>query len=190
MIDIEERGGYRVSLVHDDITAEAPYDYGQTPILKIDSGYRSTATAYNEHVTDRLIQAWNYLVTEYGEDRFERYVRIFHGAEYFASYNTGNYREYGYVAFDTAEWRKELLLSEDVPEQNVAEQSLQEIKAWCEGDVYGYLVERKVTGRKVYDNGSSEEPFEEWEEVDSCYGFYGYDYAEHAAKEALEDAIG
>ena len=55
---------------------------------------------------------------------------------------------------------------------------LDELKAWGDGDVYGFVVEDavKIQGIKTYYNGEREdEPYVEtqWEESDSCWGFYG-----------------
>lgn len=43
---------------------------------------------------------------------------------------------------------------------------------WCNGDVYGF---------KIFDDEDNE--------VDSCWGFYGYDFAEESAKEAMEGML-
>lgn len=55
---------------------------------------------------------------------------------------------------------------------------LDELKAWGDGDVYGFVVEDavRIQGIKTYYNGEREdEPYVEtqWEESDSCCGFYG-----------------
>lgn len=44
---------------------------------------------------------------------------------------------------------------------------------WAEGDVWGYLVARQDTG----------------EEMDSCWGFIGREWAEQAAREAMDTAV-
>jgi len=67
---------------------------------------------------------------------------------------------------------------------------MSEYKAWCEGDVWGHIVEEKVRWQRVDESGTPTvivEPnqMETWEEVESCYGFYGYDYALAEAKEIL-----
>lgn len=55
---------------------------------------------------------------------------------------------------------------------------LDELKAWSDNDVYGFVVEDavRIQGMKIYYNGEREdEPFidTQWEESDSCWGFYG-----------------
>lgn len=44
-----------------------------------------------------------------------------------------------------------------------------EVTAWEQGEVFGYVVEDQYG-----------------EHIDSCWGFYGYDWAESQATEALE----
>ena len=47
------------------------------------------------------------------------------------------------------------------------------IEKWMWGDVIGYQLERKVRFKKVYeDPGKDNEDGYEWEEVDSCWGYY------------------
>lgn len=55
---------------------------------------------------------------------------------------------------------------------------LDEIEAWGNNDVYGFVVEDavRIQGIKTYYNGEREdEPYVEtrWEESDSCWGYYG-----------------
>ena len=54
---------------------------------------------------------------------------------------------------------------------------LDELKAWCDNDVYGFVVEdcTKCIVNKRYPNGEKDDEEyeeEEWEESDSCWGFY------------------
>ena len=55
---------------------------------------------------------------------------------------------------------------------------LDELKAWGDNDVYGFVVEDavRIQGIKTYYNGEREdEPYidTQWEETDSCWGYYG-----------------
>lgn len=45
---------------------------------------------------------------------------------------------------------------------------------WAWGDVFGFIIEQKKEFTKKYADGSEMED-EEWEEVDSCWGFFGED---------------
>lgn len=57
-----------------------------------------------------------------------------------------------------------------------------EYRQWADGDVYGYVVE-ELTGWTNDDD--AEKTMQTWEEVDSCWGYYGYEYASSEAKSAL-----
>lgn len=47
------------------------------------------------------------------------------------------------------------------------------IEMWAWGDVKGYVLEKKVPFTKVFhDEDREDEECEEWEEVDSCWGYY------------------
>ena len=55
---------------------------------------------------------------------------------------------------------------------------IEEIEAWADNDVYGYIVEDCIKSKihKEYINVDKEDEdyeTEEWEESDSCWGFYG-----------------
>lgn len=207
---IEERDGYRVR-IQLDTDAERPYDEGACPILQVImqpyEGYR--ATAFNdaarpfELTFERFSTAHSrkgpWKVTE----TFERYLRIFHGTKNFATYHLGYSREYGYIAFDTKAWLEEIGVTEENPDiepVDRAEPCLDEIRAWAEGDVYGWIVEKEVFWTKTFHDANGEplneggdveddESGSDWIETESCWGFYGRDYAEQAAKEALETEL-
>lgn len=54
---------------------------------------------------------------------------------------------------------------------------IDELKAWCDNDVYGFVVEDCIKSKvhKTYTNVEKEDDVyeeEEWEEEDSCWGFY------------------
>lgn len=57
----------------------------------------------------------------------------------------------------------------------------EELQMWRDGDVWGYRVERET-----HWFNASLDTMTTWEEVDSCWGFYGYDYARQSALEAFE----
>ena len=55
---------------------------------------------------------------------------------------------------------------------------LDELKAWSEGEVYGFVVEDCIKSRvyKEYTNVDKDDEYyehEDWEESDSCWGYYG-----------------
>jgi hypothetical protein len=129
---------------------------------------------------------------------FGRYLKIFHGIEAFKVFkfehgnvalSLGDFRDrwdsgmigWAYLNPDAEQW-------EGIEPKEVIGSMLGELAAWMNGEVYGYIVEHRVTGRKVYDGDAAEdEAFEEWveEEDGSCWGHIGYDWAVQAAKTAL-----
>lgn len=185
---IEEADGYRVRLELDD-SPEEPYDDGATPIFKLDSqrsdyvgGFR--AEAFNKQAEPYLDAFRAFESTGKQVEVFERYLRIFHGSVKVQDWHLGYSGEYGYLAFDTVAWREEVGAPLDRLE---AEDYLSEVRSWAEGDVYGYIVERNREYTKTYSDGEQEEG-EDWQQVDSCWGFYGREYAEQSARQALKDA--
>lgn len=73
--------------------------------------------------------------------------------------------------------------------EKVIESEQAEYRRWAEGEVYGHIVEKDVTRipRDAEDRNDPELDGEtrEWEEVDSCWGYIGREYAEEAAREAF-----
>lgn len=61
---------------------------------------------------------------------------------------------------------------------------------WAWGDVYGFILEEKKEFTKTYKDGSKKQGFE-WEQVDSCWGFFGDHQTsgilEHIPQEFHED---
>jgi hypothetical protein len=195
---IEERDGYRVRL-QQDTDVQEPYNDGAAPTLKVDyKGYGCyEAEAFNKQA-EPYLEAFRRLCGNYATisgppiENFERYLRIFHGSVKFQEHNVGRTDVYGFIAFDTTAWREEV----GAPLESVKQEDLlEEVKAWAEGDVYGYVVEKELSYEKKYFDSDGEDAGEEsdteWVEVEdgSCWGFYGRDWAEQAAKEALEAEI-
>lgn len=196
---VKENDNFRAYLRYDD-SGEKPYDEGAVPILSREfnryaysfEGVNEQGEAYAALITD----AWNRF--NHDDDVLARYLRIFHGA-YSVLWDSSS--NYAYLAFDTAAWRESAGLDDewlDRPgndRQRLAEGSLNEVMAWANGEVYGWIVERKVktvTVRTDYVTGDELGSAEgvEWEEVDACWGFYGEEYARQAATEAFDNATG
>ncbi|MGZ4659683.1 MAG: hypothetical protein ACXVYB_00220 [Arthrobacter sp.] len=126
---------------------------------------------------------------------FKRWLKIFHDTEALPVYmlehgnvslSTGSFGDpwdsgqigWTYIRPDAEKWE-----GMDVP--GILSGFVEELGKWMNGEVYGWIAEEKVTGRKVYDDEDEDEEFEEWREGDSCWGFIGYDYAESEAKREL-----
>lgn len=128
---------------------------------------------------------------------FGRYLKIFHNVEAWPvfRFEHGNValsiRDFGdrwdsgmcgwaYINPDAETW-------EGMEPRKIIAGMLESLAMWMNGEVYGYIVEHKVTGRKVYDDDMPDEVFEEWvdDDEDSCWGILGYEWVEKEAKMAL-----
>ena len=83
-----------------------------------------------------------------------------------------------YAGGDNSEWVKK---EEQVWKEKTLDEIeflIEELKAWCDNDVYGFVVEDCIKSKihKEYTNVDKEDEDyeeEEWEESDSCWGYYG-----------------
>lgn len=192
---VKENDNFRARLEYDD-AADKPYDEGATPVLSREFGqYSQRFTAVNdegEPFADLVTEAWNRLNRD--DDVLARYLRIFHGASSVLWDSSSNY---AYLAFDTAAWREmhgltdEWLDAHQMDRGELAKGSLDEVMAWANGEVFGFIVERRVKTSTIRTDAVTGDVLgtvegEAWEEVDSCWGFYGRKYAEEAAEEAFD----
>jgi hypothetical protein len=195
---VEENDNYRVRLAYDD-SGEKPYDEGGVPILSREfRGMRFEAVNDQANEYESVI---NELWDRYDEETIERFLRIFLGATSVIFNSSENQR---YLAFDTAEWREKMGLTDEYLEahkgehdfDNLAKGTMDEYMAWANGEVYGYIVEKKFTTQTKYIDPVTEELVnveddEEWVPVEdgSVWGFFGREWAEQAAREALAEAM-
>lgn len=201
---VKENENFRVMLVNDD-SGDKPYDEGAAPVLSREHrDYSGQFTAVNEQgkqYEDAVTEAYNRLNRDM--DRVARYLRIFHGAYSVMEDSSDNC---AYLAFDTAEWRKGHGLTDEhlesvkdkLDRDKLAEGSLSEIMAWANGEVYGYVLEKRYTRNRIESltdpvtglvtRTSTEEDVNVWESVEECYGYFGYDVAKEAAEEVFDAA--
>lgn len=193
---VEENDNYRARLEHDD-SGEKPYDEGGVPIVS-----REFRGSYFEAVNDQADEYTgliNALWDRFDEDTMERFLRIFLDSKSVIIDSSENCR---YIAFDTAAWRETHGLTDehmercDIDPSGLAKGTMDEYLAWANGEIYGYIVEKKYSTITNYIDPVTEETTniladEEWLEVPdgSCWGYYGRDWAEQAAKEALKEAM-
>lgn len=187
-----EDGAERIVLAYEE-GPSAPCNDGGTPILAIypwgEVGQITEITSYV--VDDDIISALRRCHELHdGQDLFERYLRIFHGATSVEWYVNGNF----YVTFDTADWRNEMGLTDermaDYAEffEGKSIASMDEWVSYCEGEVYWARLEAKGTwSRQDFraDGTVTETVGELWDTVDTVGGFYGYEWAVEGAKEHL-----
>ena len=178
---------FRARIVQ-DVYAEEPENDGGCPVVRLESRYGGTdaeMTGYGQcsGYPDGLPESAADILTRFNVydkrtaiDTFERYLRIFHDGN-LVEYGPNQGTDYTYVAYVTRTlWEAWGNTGE------VGKADLNEYRAWVEGDVYGVIVEELTTWTK----SDSSETRESWEEVDSCFGFYGLRYAEESAREELD----
>ena len=193
---LEERDGYRVRLVLDEF-AEEPYDDGAWPVLRIEPGNWGSSSAVTHmyegssrpHDLDGAVEnaVWHWMTTPSDSDwpKFEKWLRAYLGVTRVETYYSGSF---WYVAYDSAQWRKWACVD---PERLPSENPLAEIKAWVEGDVWSWVVEKQVawTSDDWWPGTTEYAKRNTWEVVDSCGGYYGSAWAEKSAREAFEFAL-
>lgn len=179
---LETRGRFCVKLVTDDYP-DKPYDDGQSPLMQIEDRYDSTRAEhimtgnYRPTDADAYVEA---AVHRWGGPNssdwplVEKYLRAFHGVTAIETWHSGYY---WYVTYDPAAWRAHV----GAPEGSI---NMSEYKAYVEGDVWGWVVEKQVTWH-TEDPGY--EDHDDWEHVDSCFGYYGR-YGENGSDSYLEDS--
>lgn len=173
---LEEEGRYRIRLVPDE-DAQEPYDDGQSPLLRMDarSGNAEHIQAGSRPANDdeRIEEAADRWGTpgDPGWELFERYLKAFYGVTQVEYWYSGSY---WYVTYDSAAWREYT----GAPPGSA---DLSEYRAWCEGDCWGWVIEQNTTWVSADDFPDHDS----WEDVDSCWGYYG-DYARVAALEEWE----
>lgn len=197
----EARAGgrdWRVRLLVDE-SPEEPYNEGSVPLWRVEYsglGWRTeqvkTTTNYDaSHV--RLSDA----VNQFGgptKDILSRWLRAYHGVTIVEHWHNGSF---WYIAADDESWRKEMgVTSEQITEEYSEGGSLMpEYKAWCAGDVHGFVIEQRVvTYTTVVEPADGKiigsRKGEEWIPADdgdaTLYGLYGYEYAVKQAAHELD----
>ena len=134
---------------------------------------------YDDERIEEAAQRWG---SPSGNDfrLFEKYLRAYHGTTEIETWHSGSY---WYVTYDTAAWRAYAELDQPGAAGHI---DMDEYKAWCEGDCWGYAVERNVTWQRTDDPGQT---MQTWETEDSCWGFYGSDYVRQEALAAYESTV-
>lgn len=163
---VEERNGYRVRLEYDD-SPEEPYCEFASPLLRYDGGRTEHVAGTGGLCAGEIEHAAREHGAPYDRDFriFEKYLRAYHGVTQVETWHSGNY---WYITYDDASWRA-------AAGTEPGSASMDYYQAWCTGDVYGWIIERENP-----DSG-------EWEDVDSCWGYYGWEWAKESALEAFAD---
>lgn len=182
---IEESGRFRVGIEHDE-SAESPYDDGASPVVSLRrGGCQAGAYCTRLHATQVNDGGWrcpsellSAIEEAYNRDESgrlcDRYLRTCRGVT--SVVNAESSDLYAFT-FDPAEWRE----SVGAPEGSA---NADEWNAWMRGECYGYVIQERTTWRT--DDGRN---MDTWETVDSCWGFYGWDYAEQTARDTFRDVF-
>jgi hypothetical protein len=194
---VERLGAYRVVL-GDDEGAYKPEASGQSPLLQVEPLGHGTWLAQHIQVDGRpagsdarIEEAAARLAGNRG--RLEGYLRGSHGARHFEWYENQDYK---YLTYDTTQWRDYTGLPHegDLDGRLVnGGVSLSDYRAWCEGEVYYYLIQESMT----WTTSRLPAPFntrQEWTTVDweeaSCGSLYGRTWVEKEAREAWDGFLG
>ncbi|GGU41673.1 hypothetical protein GCM10010211_00850 [Streptomyces albospinus] len=175
-IAITQDGRFRVRLVPDEDARNPREDYDHLAhVITIDThlGYYAPIDKDGGPLAD----AWNRMSWNRwnGIETFTRWARIYHGAIVIESRPARGPVSLWYLMGDDAEDLGML------PEAYL-DAEREEYEAWAEGDVYGYIVEEAVDWLRADDDTETRST---WEEVDSCWGHFGHDWATEAARQAL-----
>lgn len=70
-----------------------------------------------------------------------------------------------------------------VPPEEIIRQEVEEYREWAAGEVYGHVIEKSVRWQRT--ETTEDEVMVTWEEVDSCWGYIGYEYAKEEALQSF-----
>lgn len=171
---------YRVSITPDTDTTDGPHDDGQWPIIRWTYRWAFSVEAYND-AAKPYVEKFREIYSRHGWEVFERYVRIFHGVTQFHEYGPNQGTDYTYIAFDPKVWRESIGWTDE--RGGIAamaeEKPLSEIVAWIEGDVWGWISEKR------WNPDGDQEDDEGWEGIESVWGYYGKSHATAEAESNL-----
>jgi hypothetical protein len=181
---IETRGDYRVVLVPEDGDF-APEQDGEPPLLRIERGSVSFARdgGASEDKVREAFDRWTNRPGDPGWKLFEKYLRGYLGVTVIQPWlsENGNW----YVAYDTPEWREAAGITD--PASLADSDLIGDWKPYTNGDVYGAVVEKRVTWGTADEDYDDRDSWEPLHEGGSRWVLYGYTYAESEARELLSE---
>jgi hypothetical protein len=170
---LETAGRYRLRLSMDTEPANPRRDYDH--ISRV-------ITVENEKYADidenggPLQYGWDYFSDhENGDDLFIRWARMAHGAVVVQDSPHDGARSFWYLMPDG--------LKEVTDPLEFLAAEIREYRAWAEGDVWGHIIEKSVRWQRC--ETAEDESMITWEEVESCWGYIGREYAEREARESF-----
>lgn len=183
---LEERNGMRL-VIELDPYPEEPYDDGQAPLLRMDMQYACPRSEHVDgnarpHGDDERIEEAAYRWGPPGNSdwrKFEKYLRAFYGVTVIETYAS---QDYWYASYDSKAWRDYAGLPDNASSAGDLH-LLDEWKAYVEGEVYTYAIEKRVTWTATELDYLDYPDHETWEEVDSMGSYYGREFAELRARQ-------
>lgn len=173
---LETDGDWRLRLVIDEDppNPRTEYDHLESVVTVPDRSYIEI-----DRDGGPLASQWRHLINRYrGREAIEiftRYATVYHGAVCLETFigRSG----------PTAVWylTREVYEGETPDPAAYLKAQADEYESWAEGDVWGYIIERRVSWTRDDDPTQHQTT---WETTDSCFGFIGYQYAEESAREA------
>lgn len=182
---ISDSGDYRARIVL-DAYADMPEFDGACPVLTVDTSNYATRVELTRYGLDSDAKSGinadgvlGYFVTEFGVtdgvEAFDRYLRVFHGGRARAIEAPSRITDATHVAYTTTQMARDSWGCNIVTEETLTPEA-DEYVAWLRGNVWGIVVERRIYDEHDIDSiaGSDvlETPTDDWDEVDSCWGFY------------------
>lgn len=124
-----------------------------------------------------LQHGWDHFAhRENGDELFMRWARMAHGAVIVQDSPHDGPRSFWYLMPGG--------MAEVADPLEFLAVEIREYRSWAEGDVYGHVIERSVTWQRT--ETAESETMITWEEVDSCWGLVGREYAEGEARQSFE----
>jgi hypothetical protein len=180
VIETSADGTMRLTLHidHDPVNPREEYDHLESVVTVPDGRYAAV-----DKDGGPLANAWRRCLDRHRHrdavEVFTRYARIFHGATTLVSDPYHGPMSVWYLTREVADGPN----GTPDPAAYLKAQA-DEYQTYAEGDTYGYVIEREVTWTR--DGG--DDTMTTWETIDSCWGFYGREYAEESAREAWQAA--
>lgn len=174
---LEKAGEYRVRLV---LQEDSQSD---NPRSNRDSNATHAITPKGQRYIDvdenggPLEEGWKRIEDRYVDavPVFARWARIFHGATVVEDRPHNGAWALWYVM-------PEKLAETSWPAEKVIEEEAREYRAWADGEVYGYIIEKAVGWSRIDKKVGI---LVSWDDIESCWGFIGREYAEESAREAF-----
>lgn len=194
-IDTRDISGveHRVRLVQDeDCTSPRDFDCNIGKIVALSTRYDWPMEDGDTVSADRIASA----TQEYSFRAVSRWLRMFHGATMVLPLYIGGddrpiagteferARSYIGVTFDQPKTREITGVTQESIARGLKE-DIEEYGRWATGDAYGWVVERRAP--HPHPECKATHHADDWQHVDSCWGFIGYEYAESEARSALAD---